>query len=95
MAQALQVCKITSMHLGAGGDKRFGVRIGASKAEHLMAGCEQFLHDCRADEACGSGYKYTHVDLPVMKILLSVKLTLYNVVGDIIVVNDNMLKTFG
>jgi hypothetical protein len=35
-AQALQVFKITPMHLGAAGEKGLGSRIGASKTEHMM-----------------------------------------------------------
>ncbi len=36
-AQAFQVFKIASMHLGTGSDERLGARIRASKTEHLMA----------------------------------------------------------
>jgi len=59
-AQAFQVFKSTSMHLGTSGDKRVGARFWASEAKHLMARIDEFLDDGRANEACGAGDENTH-----------------------------------
>ena len=59
-AQTVQVFEITSMHLRPGGDKSLGARLRTSKADHLMARIDEFLHDGRADEACSASNKDTH-----------------------------------
>ena len=44
-AQTLQVFKIPSMRLGAGGDERPGSRIRPRQSEYLMAGVDEFRDD--------------------------------------------------
>src|ERR1700683_3982942 len=50
-AQAFQVLKGPSMHLGSGGDERLGPRIGPRQSEYLMTGFDQFGHDRRTDKS--------------------------------------------
>ena len=64
IAQAWQIVEIAAMRLRAEGGKRFGRRVRADKAKHLMARFDEFLHDGRADKACGTGNEDTHSTSP-------------------------------
>jgi hypothetical protein len=44
-AQAFKVFEIAAVRLGAGSGKRFGARLAARKAEHLVAGVDQLSDD--------------------------------------------------
>jgi hypothetical protein len=48
------------MDLGTRRDKRAGSRIGAGEAQDLMARTDEFLHDGRSNEACGTGNENAH-----------------------------------
>jgi hypothetical protein len=61
-AQAVQILKIASMRLSAGGEQRLGGRIRASKTKHLMARVDEFRNNGGADKSCGAGDENTHGD---------------------------------
>jgi hypothetical protein len=48
------------MDLGTGCSKGLSLVVGSGKARYLVPGSDQFFHDRRPDEACGSGNKNTH-----------------------------------
>jgi hypothetical protein len=51
--QTFKVFKITLLHLSAGGGERLCARIGACKAEHLMACANQLLDEGRNTPVSG------------------------------------------
>jgi hypothetical protein len=59
-SQTLQVFKIPSMHLSAGGHESPGTLIGTRHSEHLMTGVDELRHDGGTDKACSPGDKNTH-----------------------------------
>src|ERR1700751_560919 len=61
-AQAFQVFKIPSLHLRAGGGKRFGAGIGPRQSEHLMARVDELLNNGGTDKSGGTGDENTHCD---------------------------------
>jgi hypothetical protein len=64
IAQAWQIVEIAAMRLRAENGKRFRRRVRADKTKHLMARLDEFLHDGRADKACGTGNEDTHSASP-------------------------------
>ncbi len=61
LAQAFEVIKIATMHLGPRGRKRLGASLRAGEAQHLVARVNEFWNDGGTDKAGSSGDKDTHV----------------------------------
>jgi hypothetical protein len=59
-AQAFQIFKVPSMHLGSGGDQRLSASLATSEAEYLMASFNYFLNGGIPDKTCSTRDKYLH-----------------------------------
>src|SRR5580692_9046861 len=60
-AKAFEIFERTAMHVGSRGDERFGSRIRAREAEHLMTSVDQLSDDCHTNEARSASDKNTHI----------------------------------
>jgi len=61
-AQAFQVFQIAPVHLGSGGDKGPGARIGAGETKHPVARINEIRNNGGTDESCGASDEDTHYD---------------------------------
>jgi hypothetical protein len=60
-AQALEVFKIASMHLGAGRGQRSCACVGPGKTEYLMARVDEFRHNGGTYKSRGAGNENSHI----------------------------------
>jgi hypothetical protein len=60
-AEAFEVSKIATMHLGARGQERLGSDLRAREAQHLVARVNELWNDGRTDKAGSSGDEDTHI----------------------------------
>src|SRR5579872_267118 len=60
-AQAFQVFKIPSMHLGAGGNERPSTSVRPRQSKYLMARFDEFRNNGRTDKAGSPSEKDTHI----------------------------------
>ena len=62
-AQAFEIFKVASLHLGAGGGERLGARVRAGEADHLMSRTDQVLDDRRAYPSGRPSDEHSHRNL--------------------------------
>src|ERR1700733_1927246 len=65
-AQAVDVRKVSAVHLGASSLQLLHAGIAARKSTHSVTHLDQLLHQPCSNETCCSRHKYTHCHPPVV-----------------------------